>query len=96
VNKEKGKDIHDLFNRVLRIRKQGKEAQEIADRYFLETFVRQHLIGKDEIYTSKLLTGVVEPAVIEADKALEFISVDTLVKFIIRKSERASMNISLK
>lgn len=85
VNKEKGKDIHDLFKRTLRIRNQGKDAQEIADRYFLKTFVRSHLVGKGKTYTSKLHGGVVGPAVIEADKNLEPVSVDALVKFIIRK-----------
>jgi Family of unknown function (DUF6448) len=85
VNKEKEKEIHDLFKKTLIVRNQGKEAQEIADRYFLETFVRLHLAGKGETYTSKTPAGVVEPVVIEADKNLEPVSVDALVKFITRK-----------
>jgi len=85
VNKEKKKEIHDLFKKTLIVRNQGKEAQDIADRYFLETFVSLHLAGEGETYTSKTPAGVVEPVVIEADKNLEPVSVDTLVKFITRK-----------
>jgi len=36
VNEEKEKEIHDLFKKTLIVRNQGKEAQDIADRYFLE------------------------------------------------------------
>ena len=85
VNKEKEKEIHDLFKKTLIVRNQGKEAQDIADRYFLETFVSLHLAGEGETYTSKTPAGVVEPVVIEADKNLEPVSVDALVKFITRK-----------
>jgi len=85
VSKEKEKEIHDLFKKTLVVRNQGKEAQDIADRYFLETFVSLHLAGEGETYTSKTPAGVVEPADIEADKNLESVSVNKLVKFIIQK-----------
>jgi hypothetical protein len=85
VKKEKEKEFKDLFKKTLIVRNQGKEAQDIADRYFLETFVRLHLAGEGETYTGKTPAGVVEPTVIEADKALETVSVDALVKFITRK-----------
>lgn len=88
VNKEKEKEIHDLFKRTLRVRNQGKEAQDIADRYFLETFVRLHLVGEGETYTGKTPAGVVESAVIEADKALETVSVDALVKLITEEATK--------
>ena len=85
VNKEKEKEIHDLFKRILKVRNQRKEAQEIVDRYFLKKFVRLNLVGASETYTSTAPAGVVEPAVIESDKNLEPVSVDALVQFIIRK-----------
>ena len=85
VNKEKEKEIHDLFKKTLIVRNQGKEAQDIADRYFLETFVSLHLAGEGETYTGLKPAGVVEPAVIEADKSLEHESVDALIKLITRK-----------
>jgi hypothetical protein len=85
VKKEKEKEIQDLFNKTLIVRTQGKEAQDIADRYFLETFVRLHHVGEGETYTGKTPAGVVEPVETEADMALETVSVDALVKFITRK-----------
>ena len=85
VNKEKKKEIHDLFKKTLIVRNQGKEAQDIADRYFLETFVSLHLAGEGETYTGLKPAGVVEPAVIEADKALNHDTVDALIKLITRK-----------
>jgi len=85
VKEEKGIEIQNLFKKTLIVRNKGKEAQEIADRYFLETLVRLHLAGEGETYTGKTPAGVVEPIVIEADKALETVSVDALIKFITRK-----------
>jgi hypothetical protein len=85
VKKEERKEIQDLFEKTLIVRKQGKEAQDIADRYFLETFIRLHLVRDGGTYAGKTPPGVVEPVVMEADKALEPVPVDALVKFIIRK-----------
>jgi hypothetical protein len=84
VKKEKGKEIQDLFEKTLIVRNKGKEAQEIADRYFLETFVKLHLAGEGRIYIGKTPTGVVEHAVTEVDKALDTVSVDALIKLITR------------
>jgi len=50
--------------------------------YFLETLVRLHRAGEGEPYTGLKPAGVVEPAVVEADKALESGSVENLVKLI--------------
>jgi Family of unknown function (DUF6448) len=85
VKEEKGIEIQNLFKKTLIVRNKGKEAQEIADRYFLETLVRLHLAGEGETYTGLKPAGVVEPAVIEADKSLEHESVDALIKLITRK-----------
>jgi len=84
VKKEKEKEIKDLFKKTLIVRTQGKEAQDIADRYFLETFVRLHPVEECETYIGKTPAGVVEPVVIEADKTLETVSADSLIKFITR------------
>jgi D-alanyl-D-alanine carboxypeptidase len=85
VKKEKGKEIQGLFEKTLIVRNKGKEAQEIADKYFLETFVKLHLAGEGRIYIGKTPAGVVEHAVPEEDKDLETVSVDVLVNFITRK-----------
>ena len=82
VKKENEAEIRDLFKRTLTVRSKGKEAQELADMYFLETLVRLHRAGEGEPYTGLKPAGVVEPAVVEGDKALESGSADNLVKLI--------------
>jgi hypothetical protein len=90
VKKENEQEIRDLFKKTLAVKSKGKEAQELADMYFLETLVRLHRAGEGEPYTGLKPAGVVEPAVVEADKALESGSVETLVELI---TEAASKGI---
>jgi len=90
VKKENEAEIRELFNKTLTVRSKGKEAQELADMYFLETLVRLHRAGEGEPYTGLKPAGVVEPAVIEADKALESGSAENLIKLI---TETASKGI---
>jgi hypothetical protein len=90
IKKENETEIKDLFKKTLTVRSKGKEAQEIADMYFLETLVRMHRAGEGEPYTGLKPAGVVEPAVVEADKALESGSVEKLVKLV---TEAASKGI---
>jgi hypothetical protein len=90
VKKENETEIKDLFKKTLTVRSKGKEAQELADMYFLETLVRLHRAGEGEPYTGLKPAGVVEPAVVEADKALESGSEENLVKLI---TEAASKGI---
>jgi hypothetical protein len=82
---DNGKEIQDLFEKTLIVRNKGKEAQEIADMYFLETLVRLHLAGEDKITTGLKPAGIVESAAIKADKTLDTVSVDALIKLITRK-----------
>jgi hypothetical protein len=42
------REIKDLFEKVLRVRKLGDEAKELADMYFFETVVRVHRMGEGE------------------------------------------------
>ena len=79
VKKEKIKEIKNLFKKTLIVRNQGREAQDIADKYFLETLIRVHLADEGEP-----CTGLKPAGVVEANKALETVSVDSLVKFITR------------
>lgn len=79
VRKEDEKDIQELFNKTLVVRKQGKEAKELAEMYFFETLVRIHRAGEGAPYAG-LKTGPAEPFIIAADKALEGGSANTLVK----------------
>lgn len=82
VKNENEMEIRDLFKKTLTVRSKGKEAQELADMYFLETLVRLHRAGEGEPYTGLKPAGVVELAIVEADKALESGSVENLVKLI--------------
>ncbi len=81
VKKEDEKEIRELFQKTLVAGRQGKEAKELADRYFLETLVRLHRAGEGAPYTG-LKGEPVEPIIQAADTALEIGSVDALVKLI--------------
>ena len=88
VKKENEAEIKDMFKRTLTVRSKGKEAQELADMYFFETLVRLHRAGEGAPYTGLKPAGVVEPAVVEADKALESGSVENLVKLVMEASSK--------
>lgn len=88
VRKEDEKEIKTQFDKTLAVRKQGKEAKELADMYFFETLVRIHRAGEGAPYTGLKAAGAVEPAVAAADKALETGSVDKLVKLVTDASEK--------
>lgn len=82
VRKDDEKDIQKLFEKTLAVRKQGKEAKELADMYFFETLVRIHRAGEGAPYTGLKAAGTVEPSVAAADKALEAGSADKLVNMV--------------
>lgn len=82
VKKENEKEIKEAFNKTLTVRKQGKEAKELADMYFFETLVRIHRAGEGAPYTGLKPSEAVEPSVAEADKSLATGSVDNLVKMV--------------
>ncbi len=82
VKKENENEIKDLFRKTLTVRSKGKEAQELADMHFLETLVRLHRAGEGMPYTGLKPAGVVEPAVVEADKALDSGNVENLLKLV--------------
>jgi len=90
VKEEDEAEIKDLFKKTLVVRSKGKEARELADRYFLETLVRLHRAGEGMPYTGLKPAGAVAPAVVEADKALESGSAENLIKLI---TEAASQGI---
>jgi len=79
VPKEHEQEIRDAFSQTLAVRVKGKEARELADRFFFETLVRVHRAGEGAPYTGLKSAGTIEPAIAAADKALQTASVDTLV-----------------
>ncbi len=88
IRKEDEKEIREQFDKTLVVRKQSKEAKELADMYFFETLVRIHRAGEGAPYTGLKAAGTVEPSVAAADKALESGSVDNLVKLVTGAAEK--------
>ncbi|MBI5098304.1 MAG: hypothetical protein HZB30_03575 [Nitrospirae bacterium] len=80
VKKENEKEIREAFAKTLAVRKQSKEAKELADMYFFETLVRIHRAGEGAPYTGLKPGEAIEPIIAESDKALESGSFDDLVK----------------
>jgi hypothetical protein len=78
VTKEHEKDIRKAFEQALSVRTKGKDAHELADRFFFETLVRIHRAGEGAPYTGLKPAGTTVPAVAAADKALAAGSVDAL------------------
>jgi len=81
--KEDESAIRAAFQKTLAVRTKGKEAQELADAYFLETLVRIHRAGEGAPYTGLKPAGA-DPGlgVREADQALAAGSADDLVKML--------------
>ena len=78
VTKEHEKDIRSAFAQALVVRTKGKDARELADRFFFETLVRVHRSGEGAPYTGLRPAGLIPPAIAAADKALDSGSVDEL------------------
>lgn len=70
--------IRDAFKKTLAVRGLGKDARDLADRYFFETLVRLHREGEGAPYLGLKPAGAVEPVIAASDKALEAGSVDKL------------------
>ncbi len=73
-------EVREAFQKTLAVRVLGKEARDLADRYFFETLVRLHREGEGAPYTGLKPAGAVEPVVAASDKALETGSVDGLTQ----------------
>lgn len=78
VQKENEPEVRSAFERTLKVRKASPEARDLADQYFFETLVRLHRAGEGAPYTGLKPSGVVDPAIAEADNALEKGSIDEL------------------
>jgi hypothetical protein len=70
--------IRDLFERVRTVRTESEEAKAIADRLFIETFIRLHRASEGAPYTGIKEAGNIDPIYIELDKALETRRIDPL------------------
>lgn len=63
-------EIRDAFARARAVRKGGKEAGALADRWFFETVVRVHRAGEGAPFTGLKPAGAPDPAVAATDRAL--------------------------
>lgn len=72
-------EIKAAFAKALVVRAKGPEAKELADQYFLETYVRVHRAGEGVAYTG-IKDEPVDPAVAMADQALVSGSADEMIK----------------
>ncbi len=78
VTKEHEKDIRSVFAQTIAVRTKGKDARELADRFFFETLVRVHRGGEGAPYTGLKPAGTTAPPVVAADEALNTGSADAL------------------
>jgi len=88
IKKEHETELKTAFARTISVRKNGAEAKELADLYFLETLVRLHRAGEGAPYTG-LKDEPLEPIVAMADKALADGTDQELIKTV--SSHMASM-----
>jgi hypothetical protein len=63
-------EIRQAFTSTRTVRKAGKDARELADRWFFETLVRVHRAGEGAPYTGLKPAGTPDPAVAAADRFL--------------------------
>lgn len=76
-------EIAKAFEKVIRMRKQGPEAKEVADLYFFETVVRIHRAGEGAPYTGLKPAGLGHgPVVPVAERAIETGSPEELLKLL--------------
>ena len=73
-------EIRAAFDRTLRVRALGRDAEAMADQWFFETLVRVHRTGEGAPYVGLQPAGSVEPGIALADESIEKGSADALVK----------------
>ena len=70
-------EIRKAFEQTLAVRQLGRQARELADRFFFETLVRVHRAGEGEPFTGLKPAGRdVGPAIPAADEAVRVGSVE--------------------
>ena len=82
-------EIKSLFTKVLKVRKLGEEAKELADMHFFETVVRLHRMGEGEPYTGIKPAGYQPAEGIEAaDVAIEKNSISGILTHIPKAKQK--------
>ncbi len=87
--KSEENELKNVFEKSLKARKLGKEAQEVADEWVLETAVRLHRAGEGAPYTGIKPAGLDEgPVVPKAEKAIDTGDPKEVVHFINQTIEK--------
>lgn len=81
VQTEDEAEIRSAFAKALAVRSKGKDAKELADRYFLETLVRVHRTSEGAPY-SGIKDEAVDPVIAMAEKTLTSGSADKMIAMI--------------
>jgi len=83
VPKESEHEVEGTFERVVRARKEGPAAREMANLYFYETVVRLHRAGEGAAYTGLKPAGLAECSFVPvAEAAIESGSPGVLLKLL--------------
>ncbi len=81
-------EVRSAFDRAIRARKAGKDAQAVADDWFFETVVRLHRAGEGAPYTGLRPPGLDEgPVVPRAEKAIAKGNPEEAISFILHVVE---------
>lgn len=81
VSADREKEIRELFEKTLQVRRQDKDVQELVDMHFFETLVRVHRAGEGAPYTGlKPADTPVEPGIEAAEQALQEKSGSALIE----------------
>ena len=79
VHEKEEAEIRSAFTKVSKVRLMGRDARDLADRYFFETVVRLHRAGEGEPYTGLKPAGAEDMALfVEVDRAIDQNSISTL------------------
>ena len=88
VPRESEKELRGVFEKTLRARKAGKDAQEAADDWFFETAIRLHRAGEGAPYTGMKPAGLDEgPVVPRAENAIKTGDPRATIDFILKTVE---------
>lgn len=83
-------EVKRAFKKTLRVRRQGRQAQELADLWFFETTVRVHREGEGAAYTGLKPAGLDwGPVVRKAEHAVETGNPDDVIGVLTHTVEHA-------
>jgi hypothetical protein len=88
IPQESEEELQRVFEKTLRARRAGRDAQEVADDWFFETAIRLHRAGEGAPYTGMKPAGLSEgPVVPRAEKAIGTGDPKETIDFILKTVE---------